>query len=37
VTAAEVEALFDLHIGYLIDGIARDAECGVAARRPARR
>jgi TetR/AcrR family tetracycline transcriptional repressor len=25
VTAAEVEALFDLHIRYLIDGIARDA------------
>ena len=27
-TPAEVEALFDLHIRYLIDGIARDAATG---------
>ncbi len=36
-TAAEIEALFDLHIRYLIEGIARDSAQGAATTRRAAR
>jgi AcrR family transcriptional regulator len=37
VTAADVEALFELHIRYVIEGIARDAAPAPVARRRTRR